>query len=79
MKAHDGIYLDGAWRPAAGQDVIEVLNPADEQIIGRVPAAGPEDVDAAVRAARAALPAWAATPPAERAARLTALRDVLAA
>ncbi|MFM9494827.1 aldehyde dehydrogenase family protein [Streptomyces galilaeus] len=79
MKAHDGIYLDGAWRPAAGQDVIEVLNPADERIIGRVPAAGPEDVDAAVRAARAALPAWAATPPAERAARLTALRDVLAA
>ncbi|MGW1241588.1 aldehyde dehydrogenase family protein [Streptomyces bobili] len=79
MKAHGGIYLDGAWRPAAGQDVIEVLNPADEQIIGRVPAAGPEDVDAAVRAARAALPAWAATPPAERAARLTALRDVLAA
>ncbi|MFE7648950.1 aldehyde dehydrogenase family protein [Streptomyces phaeoluteigriseus] len=79
MKAHDGIYLDGAWRPAAGQDVIEVVNPADEQIIGRVPAAGPEDVDAAVRAARAALPAWAATPPAERAARLTALRDVLAA
>ncbi|MDX3532295.1 aldehyde dehydrogenase family protein [Streptomyces sp. ID05-39B] len=79
MKAHDGIYLDGAWRPAAGQDVIEVVNPADEQIIGRVPAAGPEDVDAAVRAARAALPGWAATPPAERAARLTALRDVLAA
>ncbi|MET9503167.1 aldehyde dehydrogenase family protein [Streptomyces sp. NPDC006622] len=79
MKAHDGIYLDGAWRPAAGQDVIEVVNPADEQVIGRVPAAGPQDVDAAVRAARAALPAWAATAPAERAARLSALRDVLAA
>ncbi|MFJ4692622.1 aldehyde dehydrogenase family protein [Streptomyces sp. NPDC088766] len=79
MKAHDGIYLDGAWRPAAGQDVIEVVNPADEQVIGRVPAAGPEDVDAAVRAARAALPGWAATAPAERAARLSALRDVLAA
>lgn len=38
-----------------------------------------EDVDAAVRAARAAFPAWAATPPAERAARLTALADALAA
>ncbi|MEU5636278.1 aldehyde dehydrogenase family protein [Streptomyces rishiriensis] len=79
MKAHDGIYLDGAWRPAAGQDVIEVVNPVDEQIIGRVPAAEADDVDAAVRAARAALPGWAATPPSERAARLTALRDVLAA
>ncbi|MEV1066691.1 aldehyde dehydrogenase family protein [Streptomyces sp. NPDC050263] len=79
MKAHDGIYLDGAWRPAAGQDVIEVVNPVDEQVIGRVPAGTAEDVDAAVRAARAALPGWAATPPAERAARLTALRDVLVA
>ncbi|MDQ0962908.1 aldehyde dehydrogenase (NAD+) [Streptomyces sp. B4I13] len=79
MKAHDGIYLDGAWRPAAGQDVIEVLDPVDEQVIGRVPAGGADDVDAAVRAARAALPGWAATPPAERAARLSALRDVLAA
>ncbi|MEU3617251.1 aldehyde dehydrogenase family protein [Streptomyces sp. NPDC006872] len=79
MKAHDGIYLDGAWRPAAGQDVIEVVNPVDEQVIGRVPAGDAVDVDAAVRAARAALPGWAATPPAERAARLTALRDVLVA
>ncbi|MGW3207195.1 aldehyde dehydrogenase family protein [Streptomyces sp. NPDC001135] len=79
MKAHDGLYIDGAWRPAEATDVIEVVNPADEQVVARVPAGGPLDVDTAVRAARAALPAWAATPPAERAARLTALRDVLVA
>ncbi|MGW5097753.1 aldehyde dehydrogenase family protein [Streptomyces nodosus] len=79
MKAHDGMYIDGAWRPAAGPDTIEVVNPADEEVVGRVPAGTAEDVDAAVRAARAALPGWAATPPAERAARLTALRDALVA
>ncbi|TXJ71526.1 aldehyde dehydrogenase family protein [Streptomyces lavendulae] len=80
MKAHDGLYIDGGWCPAARPDeVIEVVNPADEQVIARVPAAGPDDVDAAVRAARAALPGWAATPPAERATRLAALRDALAA
>ncbi|WOT37921.1 aldehyde dehydrogenase family protein [Streptomyces coeruleorubidus] len=79
MKAYDGMYIGGAWRPAAGQDVIEVVNPVDEQVIGTVPAGTAEDVDTAVRAARAALPEWAATPPAERAARLAALRDVLAA
>ncbi|OQR59231.1 aldehyde dehydrogenase family protein [Streptomyces maremycinicus] len=79
MKAHDGIYLDGAWRPATGRDVIEVVDPVTEQVIARVPAADAVDVDAAVRAARAALPGWAATPPAERGARLTALRDALAA
>ncbi|MFF8397972.1 aldehyde dehydrogenase family protein [Streptomyces sp. NPDC016172] len=77
MKAYDGMYIGGAWRPAAGQDVIEVVNPVDEQVIGTIPAGTAEDVDSAVRAARAALPDWAATPPAERAARLAALRDVL--
>ncbi|WP_320780142.1 aldehyde dehydrogenase family protein [Streptomyces sp. CRN 30] len=79
MKAHDGMYIDGAWRPAAQADTIEVVNPADEQVIARVPAGTVEDVDAAVRAARAALPAWAATPPAGRGAVIGALRDVLAA
>ncbi|MET8024217.1 aldehyde dehydrogenase family protein [Streptomyces avermitilis] len=79
MKAQDGMYIDGAWRAAAGPDMIEVVNPVDEQVIGRVPAGTPEDVDAAVRAARAALTAWAATPPAERAARISALRDALVA
>ncbi|MEU6178632.1 aldehyde dehydrogenase family protein [Streptomyces coeruleorubidus] len=79
MKAYDGMYIGGAWRPAAGQDVIEVVNPVDEQVIGTVPAGTAEDVDTAVRAARAALPEWAATPPAERAARLAALRDALVA
>ncbi|GAA4088309.1 aldehyde dehydrogenase family protein [Streptomyces hundungensis] len=79
MNAHDGMYIDGDWRAAAGGDTIAVLNPVDEQVIGHVPAGTAEDVDAAVRAARAALPGWAATPPAERAARLAALRDQLVA
>ncbi|WP_328415456.1 aldehyde dehydrogenase family protein [Streptomyces violaceus] len=79
MKAHDGMYIGGAWRPAAGQDVIEVVNPVDEQVIGTVPAGTAEDVDTAVRAARAALGDWAETPPAERATRLAVLRDVLVA
>ncbi|MGW1886289.1 aldehyde dehydrogenase family protein [Streptomyces sp. NPDC001970] len=79
MKAHDGMYIGGTWQPAAGADTIAVVNPADEQVIAHVPAGTPQDVDAAVRAARAAFPGWAATPPAERAAKLVALRDVLAA
>ncbi|MEU1819191.1 aldehyde dehydrogenase family protein [Streptomyces roseifaciens] len=79
MNAHDGMYIDGSWRPAAGSGTIEVVNPADEQVIATVPAGDAEDVDAAVRAARAALPGWAATPPARRGEYLAALRDVLAA
>ncbi|QNS07129.1 aldehyde dehydrogenase family protein [Streptomyces xanthii] len=79
MKAHEGMYIDGAWREAATGETIAVVNPADEQVIGHVPAGTAQDVDTAVRAARAALPGWAATPPAERAARIAALRDVLVA
>ncbi|MFE7122055.1 aldehyde dehydrogenase family protein [Streptomyces sp. NPDC057654] len=79
MKAHDGMYIDGAWRPAAGRDTIAVVNPADEQEIGAVPAGTAADVDTAVRAARAALPGWAATAPAERGERLAALRERIVA
>lgn len=79
VKQHDAMYIDGSWRPAGGSGTIEVVNPADGQVIATVPAGSAQDVDAAVRAARAALPGWAATPPAERAARLAALRDQLAA
>ncbi|MDX2649186.1 aldehyde dehydrogenase family protein [Streptomyces sp. PA03-1a] len=79
MKPHDGMYIDGEWRPAAGTETIDVVNPADEQVFATVPAGTAADVDAAVSAARAAFPGWAATPPAERAARIAALRDTLAA
>ncbi|WP_128375535.1 aldehyde dehydrogenase family protein [Streptomyces cavernae] len=78
MKAHDGMYIDGEWRAGTGNTTISVVNPADEQTIAEVPAGTAEDIDAAVRAARAALPGWAATPPAERSVRIAALRDALA-
>ncbi|WP_156721663.1 aldehyde dehydrogenase family protein [Streptomyces apocyni] len=79
MKAHDGMYIDGAWQPAAGKDTIPVVNPADDQVIAHVPAGTAADIDTAVRAARAAFAGWASAPPAERAARIGALRDVLVA
>jgi aldehyde dehydrogenase (NAD+) len=77
MQAHDGLYIDGAWRPAAAAEKIDDIDPATGDLVGTVPAGGEEDVSAAVRAARAALPGWAATPPAERAALLGRLHDVL--
>ncbi|NGO71160.1 aldehyde dehydrogenase family protein [Streptomyces boncukensis] len=76
---HEDLYIDGVWRPALGGDAIDVGNPATGAVLASVPSGTAADVDAAVGAARAALPGWAATPPAERAARLGALRDVLAA
>ncbi len=51
---------------------LDVLDPATGAVVGRIPAGSPEAADTAVRAARAAQPAWARTAPAERAAALKA-------
>ncbi|MEU7868623.1 aldehyde dehydrogenase family protein [Dactylosporangium sp. NPDC049140] len=59
--------------------MIDVVNPATEQVIGSVPTGSPDTVSGAVAAARAAQPAWAALPRAERAARLQALLDAMSA
>ncbi|QCU78886.1 aldehyde dehydrogenase [Citricoccus sp. SGAir0253] len=50
--------IGGEWVPAASGETIEVLNPANREVLGRVPRGTAEDVDAAVRAAERALPAW---------------------
>lgn len=63
----DRLYIDGDWRdPARPGAVIEVLGASTGQAIATIPDGSPEDVDAAVRAARAALPAWSSTSLAER-------------
>jgi aldehyde dehydrogenase (NAD+) len=70
-------YIGGNWTPSAGDLAIDVLNPATEQVIDQVPAGHEADVDEAVRAARAALPSWSVTSPAQRAASLDAARELL--
>jgi acyl-CoA reductase-like NAD-dependent aldehyde dehydrogenase len=49
------LFINNEWRPAAGGQTIEVVNPATEEVIATVAAAGQSDVDAAVAAARGAL------------------------
>src|SRR3954449_12686393 len=46
---------------------LQVVEPATEDVLEEIPRAGVEDVDAAVARARAALPAWRAVAPADRA------------
>jgi acyl-CoA reductase-like NAD-dependent aldehyde dehydrogenase len=58
-------------------DVLTVLEPATEAVLAEVPRAGVEEVDAAVARAKAALPAWRALAPGERARALHALTDTL--
>ena len=56
---------------------LDVVNPANEQIIGQVPDCGQQELDAAVAAARGAFPAWSRTPIADRRAVLTGISNVI--
>jgi len=67
----------GTWAPSASDAAVDVINPATEEVIDQVPAGDPADVDAAVEAARTAFCGWAATPAAERARYLEAIRQLL--
>ncbi len=71
------ILIGGTWTDAASGETMDVLNPATEETIARVPRCGAEDVDAAVAAAKQALPEWLETTPGERAELLLKLADVI--
>ncbi len=56
-------YIAGEWRPSASGETFDDTNPARRsEIVARFQKSTPADVDAAVRAAEAALPAWRALP-----------------
>ncbi len=67
-----GHYIDGAWT-AVGAESFETKNPATGEVLATVATASAADVDAAVAAARAALPAWQALTGHQRARYLYAL------
>ncbi len=72
-------YIGGRWTPATAAEELDVTNPATGETLARVPLSAASDLDAAVAAARAALPEWRAVSTIERARRLFTLREQLTA
>lgn len=70
-------YVGGAYVPATAPAALDVENPSTGETICRVPLSSAADVDAAVRVAAAAFPAWAATPVSRRVRPLFALAALL--
>jgi aldehyde dehydrogenase (NAD+) len=68
-----GHYIGGQWMPPAEGQYFETINPATTAVLARVAQGGKADVDAAVAAARAAAPGWAALTPHARARYLYAI------
>ena len=70
-------YVAGRWTAATGPDALDVTNPATGETLARVPLSSSADLDAAVAAARAALPAWRDVSVIARGRILFALREGL--
>ncbi|MCP2274463.1 aminobutyraldehyde dehydrogenase [Nocardia amikacinitolerans] len=70
-------FIGGQFRPTDSTETISVTNPATEESLGAIPNGTRDDIDAAVAAARSALPDWSRRTPAARAEMLFALADVV--
>ncbi len=68
-------YIDGRWVPAQTSSQLDVTNPANGEVLARVPLSSIADVEAAVAAATAALPDWRARAVGERTEFIFALRE----
>ena len=75
------LLIGGEWVDSVGSDSIDVINPATEQTIARCSAAGPEDIDRAVDAARQAFESgrWPRMTPSERSRLIWNLAEQLSA
>jgi len=69
-------YINGGWVASIDGREMAVENPSTEEKIATITLGGAADADAAVAAAKAAFPAWAATDPLDRIAALERLMEV---
>ena len=68
--------IDGA--SVASADYFPTVDPATQEVLAEVARGGAKEIDAAVAAAKAAFPRWAARPATERAALMRKLGDLIA-
>ncbi|MFC3206553.1 aldehyde dehydrogenase family protein [Aquamicrobium soli] len=68
-----GHFIDGKFTAVGGRETFDVINPANETVLGKVALGTAADVDAAVKAARAAFGKWSKLPGHERAKYLYAI------
>ena len=77
MHTRDQLYINGKWVQPMGTGSIDVINPATEEIIGKIPVGSADDVDKAASAARIAFDSWAKSSIEERINILNALSNAL--
>src|SRR5258705_3952315 len=79
MILRDKFFINGQWASPSSAETIDVHNAGTGAVMGKVPAGGEQDINAAVSAAHAALESWSATSAEKRAEYLQKISDGLKA
>lgn len=77
MKIINQHYIDGQFRPSTGTEKMDIINPSDGSLIGKIVLGNEQDMNAAIIAASAALPSFSQTSREQRMDYLHQLHDAL--
>jgi succinate-semialdehyde dehydrogenase/glutarate-semialdehyde dehydrogenase len=77
MYANLELYIDGQWLNGDGRTGEDVINPATEKPLARLPHASPADLDRALEAAKKGFAVWRAVSPYERAKVMRKAADLM--
>ncbi len=70
-------YINGEWVKSESQEIKDVINPATQKVLAKVPMSTQKEVTAAIEAAQEAFPEWRRTAPLARVRCLFRLKELL--
>tara|TARA_B100001123_G_scaffold446320_1_gene600395 strand:+ start:455 stop:1897 length:1443 start_codon:yes stop_codon:yes gene_type:complete len=77
MYSKFGQFIDGKWQTSEKKETYDVINPANEEIIGKASKASPADVEKALKSAEKGFLVWKKTPPWQRAYIIRKIADLM--
>ena len=77
MYENFGQFINGKWEKSSGGETYDVINPANEEVIGKVSKANKDDVQKAISSAEKGLQIWKNTTPWERAKILRKISELI--
>ena len=70
-------YINGEWVESKSDEILDIVNPATQKIISKVPMSTPDEVNEAIKAAKEAFPEWRETTPLARVRCMFRLKELL--
>jgi succinate-semialdehyde dehydrogenase/glutarate-semialdehyde dehydrogenase len=72
-----GQFIDGKWQQSMNKETYDVINPANEEVIGKAPKASSADVEKALKSAEAGFELWKKFTPWDRAVIIRKIADLI--